>query len=166
MNTTLKSLIMGLSFLTVLGYAHAQIGAKKEHDERVEALLNQAKLKFVIDDNGNFKLINEFSNGRSHIVFINSETQKYVHLEIREVWAVGFISDGQITPGVMRKMLKQNNELKLGSWKIRTVGDKEIAIFYVHIAADTDRSALAAALRLVSEAADELEDELTGKDLM
>lgn len=64
----------------------------------------------------------------------------------------------------MRKLLKKNDEMKLGSWKIGNMNGKELAIFYAQIAADTDQATLLRALQLVSEAADDMEKELTGKD--
>jgi hypothetical protein len=149
-----KILLVSLSALMPLGHVAAQIGAKKDHDRRIERLL----------DTADFKVGNRFDGGRTHWIFVNSNTQKYGNLDIREIWSAGFISDGELTPAIMRKLLKKNGEMKLGSWKIANMNGKEVAVFYAQIAADTDKDTLLRSLQLVSEAADEMEKELTGKD--
>lgn len=164
MKTIPKILLVSLSALMPLGHVAAQIGGKKDHDKRIEGILNAADLKFTIDSDGDFKVGNRFDSGRTHWIFVNSNTEQYGNLEIREVWSVGFISDGQLSPTIMRKLLKKNDEMKLGSWKIGNMNGKELAIFYAQIAADTDQATLLRALQLVSEAADDMEKELTGKD--
>jgi len=164
MKTVPKILLVSLSALMPLGHAAAQIGAKKDHDRRIERLLDEVDLKFEIDSDGDFKVGNKFDSGRTHIIYINSHTEKYGNLEIREIWSVGFISDGQLTPTVMRKLLKKNADMKLGSWKIGNSDGKELAVFYAQIAADTDKDTLLRSLQLVSQAADLMENELTGKD--
>ncbi len=159
-----KILLVSLSALMPLGHVAAQIGAKKDHDRRIERLLDTADLKYTIDSDGDFKVGNRFDGGRTHWIFVNSNTQKYGNLDIREIWSAGFISDGELTPAIMRKLLKKNGEMKLGSWKIANMNGKEVAVFYAQIAADTDKDTLLRSLQLVSEAADEMEKELTGKD--
>ena len=164
MNTTKAIVLACISTLLLTGQVHAQIGAKKAHDKRIEKLLDAAELKYTIDSDGDFKAGYRLDNGRTHFVFINSNTEKYGDLEIREVWSVGLISDGQLTPAIMRNLLKKNSTMKLGSWKIVNMGSKECAAFYAQIAADSDKGTLLRALQLVTQAADEMEKELTGKD--
>jgi hypothetical protein len=152
----------GIACLTVT--LNAQIGAKKEHDARVERLLEAIDLKYEIDSDGDFQLGNRFDNGRTQRLFVNSNTERYQNMEIREVWSVAYISEDAVSSTIMRNLLKDNGTKKLGSWKLITNNGKEVAVFYAQIAADADRTAFLSALQIVSQAADEMEKQLTGKD--
>jgi hypothetical protein len=166
-NTDMKKtviIIYSAFCLLVIGQATAQIGAKKDHDARVERMLDAVELKYQIDSDGDFKLANRFENGRTQIVFVESNTEKYQKMEIREIWSVAYISDGFLSPSIMRTLLKDNGNKKLGGWKLATSDGKECAVFYVQIAADAEKIAFVSALQLASQAADEMEKQLTGKD--
>lgn len=146
------------------GLTRAQIGARKAHDPRIEKLLDAIDLSYEIDSDGDFKLINRFDSGRTHVIFINSNTESYLTLEIREIWSVGLISDTSLSSSEMRRLLRDNANKKLGSWKIVNMGGKEVAVFYAQVAAEADRDAFISALQIVSQSADEMEKTLTGKD--
>ena len=158
------------TILTMAGIAclpitlNAQIGAKKQHDARVERMLDALELKYEIISDGDFKLGNRLDSGRTQILFVNSNTEKYQNMEIREIWSVAYISDDLASSTIMRKLLKDNGTRKLGSWKLWTNNGKEVAVFYAQIAADADRYAFLSALQIVSQTADEMEKDLTGKD--
>lgn len=164
MNRAVKVIPLCFSLVLLGSSAHAQIGGKKPHDVRVMKLLDAEDLKYEITSDGDFKLGNRFKNGRTHLLWVNSNTEKYQKLEIREVWSVGYIANGKLSPEEMRTLLKDNSRKKLGSWKIITSNEKDIAVFYVQIAADSDRDSFLSAVQIVSESADEMEKQLTGKD--
>lgn len=142
----------------------AQVGDAQKHDTRIETLLNSEGLKYEIDSDGDFKLLFGLDEDRTHIVWINSNTERYGHLEIREIWAVGLHSSGQLPTDLHRSLLERNNQYKLGSWKLQRISRGEGAIFYVQVAANLDRKSLMSSIQIVAETADELEEELTGKD--
>lgn len=158
-----------LATLALLAFAsaaptHAQVGDAQKHDTRIESLLDNAGLKYEIDSDGDFKLLFGLDDDRTHIVWINSNTERYGHLEIREIWAVGLHSSEQLHADLHRSLLERNNQYKLGSWKLQRISRGEGAIFYVQVAANLDRESLMSSIKIVAESADELEEELTGKD--
>lgn len=143
--------------------ASAQVGAKKPSDERAKQLLDEAGLKYTVDKDGDFRLLYEFEDGRTHLVFVNSRTSTYRTMEVREVWAVACQSD-RLPENVLRRLLEQNSELKIGAWTVVSGKEKQLAVFVVQLAADTDAKSLVTALQAVSTTADEMEEELTGED--
>jgi hypothetical protein len=152
--------------MLVAGQTNAQIGDRKATgDVRVKRLLDQTELKYEIDSDGDFKLINSFDNGRTQILFVNSNTERFLNMEIREVWSVGYISPTGVIPStVALDLLRANSKIKLGAWQITKMGGKDVAVFAAKIAADTDVKTLLGTMQLVSEAADEKEAEITKKD--
>jgi len=158
-----RYLLIIASTACLSSHATAQVGAPKSSDDRVERILRAAELKYEIDKDGDFKLINSLDAGRSQLVFINSNTSKLGTLEIRKVWSVGFVAD-DLTPAQLRKLLEANENVKLGAWLITKMSDKSLAIFSAQIAADTDKTSLLLALQAVTETADNMEKEITGKD--
>jgi hypothetical protein len=144
----------------------AQIGqTKRAGDERVKRLLDKAELKYEVDSDGDFRLVNKFDNDRTHILFVNSNTENYLNMEIREVWAVGYIPpQGEIGGEIALDLLRENRKKKLGAWQIMRVGGKDVAAFVAQIAADTDEKTLMGVMHLVSKTADDLEARLLHND--
>jgi hypothetical protein len=162
-----KSLIALVAVsLALAASAPAQVGsvsAKKEGDERVAKLLKSVDVKYTVDDDGDFRIVNRLESGRTHLLFANSKTQHLGTLEIREVWAVAY-SAAEIPADVLLKLLRANAKVKLGAWQVVKVNDRQAAVYSAQIAADTDATGLLLALQAVSETADTMELELTGKD--
>ena len=144
--------------------AGAQVGALKTGDPRVEKLLKDADLKYRVDKDGDFRLVNETKSDRRQIAFILSNTSKLRSLEIREVWSVGYRSKSPFSASVSNRLLEQNSKVKLGAWQVRKMGEDYVAVFVAQIAADTDKLSLLLSLHAVTTTADEMEEELTGKD--
>lgn len=146
--------------------AQAQIGeVEATGDSRVKNLLDQTDLKYEVDRDGDFRTGNRFENGRTQILFINSNTEMFMNMEIREVWSVGYIpSAGEISPVIALNLLRDNSKMKLGAWQILNMNGKDVAVFAAKIAADTNVKTLLGTMQLVSEAADLKESVLTEKD--
>ena len=140
---------------------------KATHDVRIKKLLDQTELNFEIDGDGDFKLLFEYDDGRSHIVFINSKTETYQGMEIREVWAVGYVppdNAGTVPSDVGDNLIRANAATKLGAWQIQKMGDKEVGVFRAMIAAEANKEIVLDTLRLVGISADEKEAELLKTD--
>ena len=58
-----------------------------QHDMRVKTLLDAIGTNYEIDAEADFKLEWEYDNGRTQIVYVNSNTEEYENMEIREVWS-------------------------------------------------------------------------------
>ena len=163
-STRLKVVVLLLSMMSTM--AQAQIGQRnKEGDPRVRRILEQADLKFDVDDDGDFKLGNRMDDNRTQMAWINSNTSRFVELEIRNVWSIGYISKEPLNLEVTTKLLEQNRRVKLGAWHIQKAGESNVAIFQAQIAADADKLTLLQVLQAVTSTADDMEKELMdGKD--
>lgn len=159
-------LAMGTQVNTV-AQENAAVAAVAEHDARIRERLEQTDLKFEIDGDGDFKLLFEYDDGRSQIVFINSQTETYEDLEIREIWAVGYVpdkEDGKVPSDVSANLIRANSQIKMGAWQVQKLGGKEVGVFRATISADADKETILDTLRLVGISADEKEAELLGSD--
>lgn len=159
----LKAALAGLIAVLLLttGVA-AQLGDEKpEHDKRVQKILDDKEITYVIDSDGDFKVTFDMGNDRSQVAFVRSSTNTYGTFEIREIWAVGYRSpsdDDAFPARVANRLLEDTFSKKLGAWA--KMG--ELAVYVVKISANCDAESLMAALTFALEAADEMEEELTG----
>ncbi len=140
------------------------IGDTKHPDDRVEKLLVALGLKYKIDGDGDFKLGFGLDKGRSQLVWVNSNTSSYRGMEVREVWSIAYESTVEFPADVSFKLLRKNRAMKLGAWEAAKMGDKYYAVFSVKISANSDAETLRSVVNFVVEAADEMEQELVGKD--
>jgi hypothetical protein len=155
--------IVGLVAVTTQS-SHAQVGERQESDQRVKTVLDRLDLSYTIDAGGDYRMLNSLGNGRSQVVFVNSETCTYGNMEIREIWSVGCIQAEPFATSVMRALLVENRQKKLGAWEIANVGGKEALVFTIRIAADADDTSVRYAILAAQENADEKERVLTGGD--
>jgi hypothetical protein len=142
-------------------------GSRKAGDPRVKALLDQIGYKYELTASGDFKLIPiKTEDGRSQLVYVNSNTQQYSSLEIREVMSPAYLSTGPLSAAVANRLLRENSEVKFGAWRIElhNNGQKYLALFAVQISASTDAETLRLAIKSVLLVADRMEKELTGTD--
>ena len=164
-----SSLILALAcVLCFAESALAQPGvARKAGDPRVKVLLDQIGYKYELTASGDFKLIPiKTEDGRSQLVYVNSNTQQYSSLEIREVLSPAYLSTGPLSAAVANRLLRENGEVKFGAWRveIHNNGQKYLALFAVQIAANSDAETLRLAIKSVLLVADRMEKELTGTD--
>ena len=139
------------------------LGEKKiKTDTRVEKALKRLGFKYTKKKDGSFKLIFNVGKKRTQIVFIDSTTSVYRDFEIREIWSPAYQAKGDMIPeDVANSLLEDTQKKKMGAWS--KIGS--YAIFVARISADSDDESLQSTLKLVLEAADEMEDQLShGKD--
>ena len=163
--------------------AFAQVGntAKKPPaDQRVKAALDEIGYKFELTDDNDYKLVpiqteqtGTSADGkpiwRSQLVYVNSNTEKYGTLEIREVLSPAFLSNGPLSAAVANRLLRENNSVKLGSWRLVVINSganagKYLAMFAAQVSADSDPESLRLTIKSVILIADRMEKELTGAD--
>lgn len=180
----MKRMILALSCLLLFALsASAQIGnaAKKPPaDPRVRAALDEIGYKYEMTDDNDYKLVpiqteesGKTADGkpvyRSQLVYVNSNTEKYGTLEIREVLSPAFLSNGPLSAAVANRLLRENNSVKLGSWRLVVINSganagKYLAMYAAQISADSDPEALRLTIKSVILIADRMEKELTGAD--
>lgn len=138
--------------------------ASKPGDERVAKALREAGITPKTDGDGDFRLELETEGGRTQLVYVISETQSWGEIEIREVWSPAFHTKGNLDLAMARRLFEDNNNKKLGAWRILGTGDKEVAAFAVHFDANAKAGALKDILDLVKKVADDMEKEVEGAD--
>jgi len=129
-------------------------------DQRVRKALDELELKYTIDSDGDFRVLFDMGEGRSQLAIIRSSTSKYRNLEVREIWSVGYKSEGKQFPQeVANALLEDTFPKKLGAWAKLD----DLAVFVVKFPADADNETLLSCLKLALEAADAMEEKLTGE---
>jgi len=127
-------------------------------------LLDEADLEYEKQEGDRLKLVYRFSDGRSHLVFMQPMS------DVREVGAVEIYApvmrlSGSPSAGLGKELLEANGTQKLGYFGIETVEGKPWVFCYHNLPTPglTSKS-LAAVLITVAELADEMEKEQLGKD--
>lgn len=141
-------------------------GGKKTGDHRVSRILDSEDIKYEIDSDGDFKIVVDLGEGRSQLAFINSNTEIFAGVEIREIWSIGLVGDGQLSAEVANSLLLRNRTYKVGGWEIAQGDGKVRAIFKVCLSADATPSELMAVLGIVLRVADQVEKEYLGTDTL
>jgi hypothetical protein len=141
------------------------IGAK-QGDQRVRVLLEQLGFPIDVNNAGHFFVTIEFNDGRSQGVVIASTTYKVDLIELRDVQAVAFESEGALHADVANALLVHNDAIPIGGWLLHRDEDTDhcTAIFRISIAADTTASSLRIAIEEAAKAADMVEERFTGAD--
>jgi len=138
---------------------------RKKGDPRVQKMLETLDLKYSIDEDGDFKVSFQLEDDRSQLAFINSDTETISDFEVREIWSVAHIAEGFLDASTANYLLLANNNLKIGSWRLKEIGKSSFAVtFCIQVSANTDPESLLDALLLTLRTADEMELQFTGED--
>jgi hypothetical protein len=134
-------------------------------DRRVKAALDELKLKYQIDSDGDFRLkLNVGSQGRSQVVVIRSATEKVGDLEVRDIESPAMISQNDLTAAAANQLLVDSGRKRLGAWQVLKGQKNNVVLFCSRISASTDSATLQQVLLLTAMSADTMEKALTGKD--
>lgn len=143
----------------------AQIGDDTpDYDHRVEEALEGSRYDWEIDSDGDFRMILEFDDNRSHVLFVNSATNHLGGMEVREVWAVGATAEEGFNNKMMEALLRESANVKLGGWSIQDMGESQLAVFRAQVSANASASSLSTIIMAVATTADEFEKEWLGSD--
>lgn len=134
-------------------------------DQRVKAALDSVGLKYEVDADNDFKLLMEVSTGRTQIVYVNSHTDMWENIEVREVWGPAFPSDGKLFKKKIANLLLMDSQTrKMGAWQAYPQSSGFYAVFNVKMGADSDGGSMRSIIQYVAETADQMEQLVTGKD--
>jgi len=142
------------------------IGASdNQGDPRVRRALEQLECPYEVDADGDFKITVKLAENRTQLVLINSNTESFAGMEIREVYSLGYIGDGDPDEHLLKLLLLENGTVKFGAWRLiesknGTVG----VVFAAHIAASIDAKVLDSIIDVVAAKADEFEKRVSGTD--
>jgi hypothetical protein len=155
-----------LSAALLLATGSVVLAQDSKADSRVEGALKQTDIKFKVDNDGDFKIEYPCEDNRTQVLFVNSNTEKYGALEVREVWSVAMRTKDLLSAQQANDLLVATSQLKLGSWELRqqTVkGEKEYWVMFVaKIPADIGPKDIETVIRYTAIAADRKEKEMTG----
>ncbi|WP_246072063.1 hypothetical protein [Marilutibacter aestuarii] len=134
--------------------AHAQ-------DARIKQQLDAIGHDYEVDDDGDYRMVFETENGRSQLVFVISNVERYGSHQVREIWAPAYQAPGDDFPAVVaNKLLEDSEENKLGAW----VKQGDMAVYVVKIDAQASNDALDDAIEYAVKIADQMEIVLTDGD--
>lgn len=134
---------------------------QRSADPVIARQLDSLKYQYQVDDDGDYKLTFDLDNGRTQLAFVISAVEKFGNFQVREVWAPAYRAvNGEFPEAVANRLLDDSNASKLGGW----VKQGDMAVFVVKLAADATAGQLDDAIDFVLRSADQMEQELTGKD--
>ena len=160
------------SFLLVLcaGLFSLQITAQtkstvtKNGDSRVVKALTQAKTKYELDKNGNYKVTFGTQGNRSQSAYISSATDNVYDFELRGVFSFAAFSKTPYSQEITNLLLEQNM-VSPSAWAVIKMPDSSFAIVNImYIPANSDGKKLDSALQNVISLSDEMEERLTKED--
>jgi hypothetical protein len=132
----------------------------------VRRALEALGLQFEVDDDGDYRVIMAWSeDGRSQLVFVNSNTETLGDAEIREVWTVGYKkATDELSSRVASKLLEESSTYKIGAWEVVWRGETVLGVLNAKIPADASAKYLGEVINVVAATADEMEKELLTTD--
>lgn len=138
---------------------------QREGDPRVAQALRELEINFEVCDDGDYSFGFNLGDGRSQMGFIRSATYDFCGVELREVLSAGLRSMGPFDARTCNLLLRQNADVKVGSWSIVSdAEDNHLAIFSAKVSADLRGEALLGVIAGVLKTADEMEARLAGRD--
>lgn len=133
-------------------------------DSRVRSALVAINQKFMIDADGDFKLVRDTSDGRTQVAWVLSKTNSYGTIEVREIISPAFKTGGSVSTALAIRLLKENDKYKIGAWRLVGEGQNQAVFYAIQISADVDAQSLNAAIKTATLVADALEKEMVGTD--
>lgn len=126
----------------------------------VESRFDAAGMKYVKDDDGDYKVTYNYSKeGRTQLVFVSGKTETVGAFEIREVFSpAARISKDGIDADKALELMQKSRSYKLGAWEI--TGD--VLYFVLKMPESMSASELESAMDIAAETADDMELEISG----
>lgn len=160
--------VLAVFLMVAAPAAWAQIGSSSdapEADARVTSALDLTDIFYMVDDDGDARIVENVNDGRTQLVWVRSATYELGHLEVREIWSPAYVSDTPLSAKLGNRLLKDSANMILGGWQLHNWGDDNVVLYVVQIDADADAKTIRQAVRTAAVAADKLEEELThGED--
>ena len=132
-------------------------------DPVLEALLKSADIPFEIDEDGDYKIVYDWSKEkRSQLVYMSGTSEDIAGVKLYEVFSpVKVLDDESIDPALAKRLLGENAQYKFGAWEL---AGKNL-YFGGKVPAGISASHFEALVNTVASTADDMEQELTpGKD--
>lgn len=129
-------------------------------DASVAQRLDARGVKYVIDEDGDYRVIYQYADeGRTQMAFVSGTTEDLAGFRIREVFApAARLEEDGIDGARALALLADSRSRKLGAWE--TAGN--VLYFVIKLPDSVDGAALEAALDIVAQVADDQEIEFSG----
>jgi hypothetical protein len=138
--------------------AQADLAAQNEY---IRTALDQLGLKYeVIESSGNYKLTFDMAEGRTQMVFVNTETRDFRGLRVRDVWAPAFQAQGTLSGDMANRLLLDSEDRPLGAWETIAENGNDLVMFTTKIDAVAAPQLLHQAILTAIFAADAMDKEV------
>lgn len=134
--------------------------AAQAKDESIEQRLNAQSIKFVVDDDGDYKVTYNYSKeNRTQLVFVSGRTETVGGFTVREIFspAARIEKDG-VNGAKALELLAESAQNKLGDWEIR--GD--VLYFVIKLPETLTAAQLESAMDIAAQTADDMEIKYSG----
>ncbi len=156
------------SFLRSLLFVSALIsgGALWAQNKKIEQLLKKAQLKkYSVTKGGHFKLVFDVGEGRSQLLFINSQTGEMGGQEIVYIYSPAYKGTASQQGSLGLDLLLTSSNRKIGAWQAAQVDDQVLLLFVAKVPLSAlTPDFLKAVCAGVAATADEVENQLTQAD--
>ena len=132
-------------------------------DPALEALLKAADIPFEVDDDGDYKIVYEWSKDkRSQLVYVGGTPETFADTPVYDVFAPALaVGEDGLSAEDANEMMKASGSLKLGAWERRGDG----AYFAIKVpAGKLTAEQFDKILSLAAETADNFELEHSNSD--
>jgi len=133
-------------------------------DPVLKKALDEIGWKYDTSPDGTCRILLSLGKERSHQVFVKSKKDSFVGADFRRIYATSMKSRDLPSADILAKLLQDSTMKKLGAWELHKWSDGYRVILSAKIPADSSSATLKATIRFILFGADEMEDQLTGKD--
>lgn len=133
-------------------------------DQRVQAALQEASIKFRQLREGEFEATIPIKGSRKQQVIIHSNIVNWGGAEYRITHSTGYLSPSPPSSELMRRLLTENAVTGVGKWQLEERGRDHAAVFVFPVPANCDGGTLRRFLMSAALTADNVEREASGRD--
>ena len=128
-------------------------------DPALEALLKAADIPYEVDEDGDYKIVYEWSKDkRSQLVYVSGTIEDLAGVKLYEIFSPAkLMKDTDIDPALARRLLGENATYKFGAWEI----SGKTLYFGGKVPAGVSAAHFETLVDVVAGTADDMEKELT-----
>ncbi|MCA9185662.1 MAG: hypothetical protein R3E01_31365 [Pirellulaceae bacterium] len=142
----------------------AQNETPKGPSEEVKAALSELKIQYEIDEDNDYKVELQTQGNRTQLCYILSESGKWSTLNYREVWSPAHVYEGQLSPELAERVLRDSGQRLIGGWCVTDWGEgRKCLYFTAKVPPNLSAKSLHEVMSVVALVADTLEKEISGE---
>ena len=131
-------------------------------DPAIRQALDDRGLIYEVTELGHYRLKFDLADGRSQFALVQSNTRASGDFQTREIWAPVFSSAEPLSAEVANRLLRENNQCKLGAWQVYIADGNYNVAFVAKLFNDANPEGIHDALLAVVDIADTGEKEIFG----